>query len=398
MMAVSGRVVSYGKRALLAGVCRPVAMRCLRSHRHTAVCVRAMTLKALPVEASVRPASPRTKELANRILLAPGVVPGARAIVVGSGALPVIDVLKYLGVQDILVVDASAEFLDVVTTAHGAPSALGNQPGVRVWRGDFTELPAYMCPAEVVVFTDEPFGTTHSPRDALVKACLATAPGGSVIINSEAESRRWQPKYPPTRDALAALVAGLPLQVHSEQEVANGYSGILQLPPNYRLRSPVMLSGEVVRGFGRGSRQMGTPTANIDPAPLKQILADLAPGVYFGFAKLDAPQGWPEVDSKVHKAVLNVGSRPTVNRGGEAPTVEVHLLHEFQGGQEFYGSHLQVLVLGFVRPEIRFSGVEALIARIRTDTAIARVQLDAPELQPAAAALEVEVEAAAAEN
>ncbi|GLC45961.1 hypothetical protein PLESTF_001111400 [Pleodorina starrii] len=58
----------------------------------------------------------------------------------------------------------------------------------------------------------------------------------------------------------------------------------------------------------------------------------------------------------------------------------------------------EVLVLGFVRPEIRFSGVEALIARIRTDTAIARVQLDAPELQPAAAALEVEVEAAAAEN
>lgn len=38
-----------------------------------------------------------------------------------------------------------------------------------------------------------------------------------------------QPKYPPTREALSTLVSGLPVQVHSEQEVANGYCGILQV-------------------------------------------------------------------------------------------------------------------------------------------------------------------------
>lgn len=40
--------------------------------------------------------------------------------------------------------------------------------------------------------------------------------------------------------------------------------------------------------------------------------------------------------------VLNVGSRPTVNKGDEAPSLECHILHHFEGGQEFYGSELEV--------------------------------------------------------
>ena len=33
--------------------------------------------------------------------------------------------------------------------------------------------------------------------------------------------------------------------------------------------------------------------------------------------------------------VMNVGRRPTVNEGGEAASVEVHILHDFQS--DFYG-------------------------------------------------------------
>ena len=47
---------------------------------------------------------------------------------------------------------------------------------------------------------------------------------------------------------------------------------------------PLLLGGPVVSGFGRGSRQMGVPTANIDPVPLQGTLADLPLGVYFGCA------------------------------------------------------------------------------------------------------------------
>lgn len=346
------------------------------------------SLPAVPVTASVRPASARTKDIASRIMLAPNLNPASRAIVIGSGGLAVVDVLKYLGLQDILVVDPSEETLAVVGTAYELAGSLGNEPGVRLWQGDFCELPAYLGSADMIVFTDEPFGTAQTPRDALIKACLSLRPGGSIVINSELDNRRWQPKFPPTRQALAALVAGLPVVIHSEQEAAAAYCGILQLPPHYRLRTPLRFEGEVVRGFGRGSRQMGTPTANIDTTHLKSMLGTVAPGVYFGWAKLDAPAGWPAVDREVHKVVLNVGVRPTVNTGKEAASVECHILHTFVGGEEFYGSRLKVLVLGFIRPEMKFSGLEALVGRIRADTAIARYQLDEPGMRADAALLD----------
>lgn len=42
------------------------------------------------------------------------------------------------------------------------------------------------------------------------------------------------------------------------------------------------MRGPVVVGFGRGSKQMGVPTANIDPKPLEATLKAMANGVYYG--------------------------------------------------------------------------------------------------------------------
>lgn len=90
-----------------------------------------------------------------------------------------------------------------------------------------------------------------------------------------------------------------------------------QVPPNYRFAAaPLHLSSTVVIGFGRGSKQLGVPTANMDPAPLEQQLQQLPQGVYFGWAQLDPPQGSPAADAAVYKMVMNVGRRPTVNPGG----------------------------------------------------------------------------------
>lgn len=56
-----------------------------------------------------------------------------------------------------------------------------------------------------------------------------------------------------------------------------------QVPPGYRLpQGPLYLAGSVVRGFGRGSRQLGVPTANIDPVQVATQLKGLPYGVYFG--------------------------------------------------------------------------------------------------------------------
>lgn len=88
------------------------------------------------------------------------------------------------------------------------------------------------------------------------------------------------------------------------------------MPPGYRFAdTPLQLQSTVVKGFGRGSRQLGVPTANMDPEPLQQQLQQLPQGVYFGWAQLTLAAGGPPADGAVHKMVMNVGRRPTVNTG-----------------------------------------------------------------------------------
>jgi riboflavin kinase len=56
----------------------------------------------------------------------------------------------------------------------------------------------------------------------------------------------------------------------------------------------------------------------MDPGPLDQQLQQLPQGVYFGWAQLTPAEGSPAADAAVHKMVMNVGRRPTVNTGAAA--------------------------------------------------------------------------------
>ena len=58
-------------------------------------------------------------------------------------------------------------------------------------------------------------------------------------------------------------------------------------------------------------------------------------------------------------------------------------MHDF--GRDFYGERLRVLVLGFLRPEMRFGSIGELVGRIRADVGQAASLLDAPESAAAAA-------------
>eukprot|EP00775_Hariotina_reticulata_P004558 gene4558-4810_t len=184
------------------------------------------------------------------------------------------------------------------------------------------------------------------------------------------DSPQLVPHELPDAQQLQQLIQNLPLQVVEMRDEPELYAAVLQVPLGYRLpASPLVMQSIVVKGFGRGSRQLGVPTANMDPAPLMEQLQQLS--------QLDAPTGWPAADGAVHKMVMNVGRRPTVNEGDEAATVEVHILHNYSQ-DEFYGMTLRVVALGFVRPEIKFSGLQQLLARIKTDIGIAKSQLDEP--------------------
>jgi riboflavin kinase/FMN adenylyltransferase len=124
------------------------------------------------------------------------------------------------------------------------------------------------------------------------------------------------------------------------------------------LGRPHALSGVVVRGDGRG-RTIGVPTANLDG-----VVEALPPhGVYACLVdRLDAGRG----ATRLATGVANIGNRPTFAAGF---SVEVHL-HDFDA--DLYGARLRVHLVSRLRPEMKFSGVEELVTRIRADIESAR--------------------------
>jgi riboflavin kinase/FMN adenylyltransferase len=120
------------------------------------------------------------------------------------------------------------------------------------------------------------------------------------------------------------------------------------------LGRPYLLRGEVVVGDRRG-RSIGYPTANVSVDPAVIVPAR---GVYAGFVG---------VGKDVHAACTNVGVAPTFERGESR--VEAYLL-DFQG--DLYGRVVDVSFAQRIRPETRFSGVEALKEQIARDVEEAR--------------------------
>ena len=53
---------------------------------------------------------------------------------------------------------------------------------------------------------------------------------------------------------------------------------------------------------------------------------------------------------------------------------EVHILHSF--AQDFYGARMNLLILGFIRPEYDYISKESLIEDIRIDIEVARRSLE----------------------
>lgn len=115
-----------------------------------------------------------------------------------------------------------------------------------------------------------------------------------------------------------------------------------------------MIEGEVVAGSGRG-RPQGYPTANLrtenETIPTN--------GVYVTTTT---------VDGAMHASVTNIGVRPTFEEQGER-VIETHLL-DFDG--DLYGMHVQLAFVQHLRPEMTFSGPDALREQIAADCEAAR--------------------------
>ncbi|CAF1204379.1 unnamed protein product [Adineta ricciae] len=91
---------------------------------------------------------------------------------------------------------------------------------------------------------------------------------------------------------------------------------------------PYFTRGTIVRGFGRGSKELGCPTgsetrrqvidrhfyvcfqylANLDEATVEKLPTSIDQGVYYGWAQL-----LTKTDSEVYKMVTSIGTNPFYN-------------------------------------------------------------------------------------
>jgi riboflavin kinase/FMN adenylyltransferase len=117
------------------------------------------------------------------------------------------------------------------------------------------------------------------------------------------------------------------------------------------------IEGVVEQGDKRG-RTIGFPTANV------ALGEHLRPrfGVYAVRVLVDDQEG-----SGWRDAVANLGKRPTVGKLQE--NFEVHLF-DFDG--DLYGKTLRVALVDFIRPEMKFAGLDQLKAQIAADGETAR--------------------------
>ncbi|XP_037678352.1 riboflavin kinase-like [Choloepus didactylus] len=126
---------------------------------------------------------------------------------------------------------------------------------------------------------------------------------------------------------------------------------------------PYFCRGQVVRGFGRSSKQLGIPTANFPEQVVDNLPADISTGIYYGWASVGS--------GDVHKMVVSIGWNPYYKN------TKTHIIHTFK--EDVYGEMLNVAIVGYIRPEKNFDSLESLISAIQDDIEEAKKQLELPE-------------------
>jgi riboflavin kinase/FMN adenylyltransferase len=115
------------------------------------------------------------------------------------------------------------------------------------------------------------------------------------------------------------------------------------------LGRPYALSGKVIHGYGRGSRKLGFPTANLKPTGML-------------FPKSGIYAVWAIHEGRRYEGVANLGWNPTFQ--DQKFSIEIHILNF---NQDIYDENLQVEFVRRLRDEVTFQGPEELIAQIKKD-------------------------------
>ena len=125
-------------------------------------------------------------------------------------------------------------------------------------------------------------------------------------------------------------------------------------------KEKITIEGKIVSGFQRGSKQLGIPTANIEMTEENsKKIKKLINGTLFGRMSFKTnKKNNPNIEiNKQYKSVLSIGYNPTFNN--QTKTIEVFLIN-FEGG-DFYDDEVCLIIDGYSRSEMRFSGLPELV-------------------------------------
>ncbi len=193
----------------------------------------------------------------------------------------------------------------------------------------------------VVVGDDFHFGHKRSGNVDLLRvmgADLGFEVDGLALVDAEGHPAPAEARVSSTR-IRHALVEG-------DLALANAMLGRLH-----------EVRGVVAHGDHRG-RELGFPTANVSVPGDILLPAD---GIY---------AGWLErAGGDVLPAAISLGRRPTFYVEAHASLLEAHVL-DFDG--DLYGEHVKVRFDSWLRGEVRFGSVEALIEQMARDCDSAR--------------------------
>jgi FAD synthase len=114
----------------------------------------------------------------------------------------------------------------------------------------------------------------------------------------------------------------------------------------------VVVGGVVEHGDERG-RTLGFATLNLGIRPDDLSVPD---GVFAGYVRL--------ADGSVHRSAISVGRRATFYETRGLRLLEAHLLG-YSG--DLYDQPISVEIVAALREQVRFDGVDSLVAQLRRD-------------------------------
>lgn len=110
------------------------------------------------------------------------------------------------------------------------------------------------------------------------------------------------------------------------------------------------IAGEVVKGKQLG-RTLGYPTANLKVKDADKLIP--SDGIY---------AVWAEGSFGIRPGMMSIGNNPTIP--GATHSIEVHI---FNLNEDLYTQEVRVYFVEYMRSELKFSGLEALIDQLKKD-------------------------------